>query len=35
MNDDDNDYNNDEIDDHIHQIIRRRTIPRRTNWWYR
>jgi hypothetical protein len=33
--DDDNDYNNDEIDDHIHQIIRRRTIPRRTNWRYR
>ncbi len=35
MNDDDNDYNNDEIDDHIHQIIRKRTIPRRTNWRYR
>jgi hypothetical protein len=33
--DDDDINNDDEIDDHIHQFIRRRTIPRRTNWRYR
>jgi hypothetical protein len=31
----DNNDENDEFDDHIHQIIRRRMIPRRTNWHYR
>jgi hypothetical protein len=35
VNDDDNVYNNDEIDDNIYQFINRRMIPRRINWCYR
>jgi hypothetical protein len=35
MNADDDDDYHDDIDEHINQFIRRRMIPRRTNWWYR
>ncbi len=35
MNDDDDNGNYDDFDAHINQIIRRRMIPRRTNWRYR
>ncbi|MFN9983793.1 MAG: hypothetical protein ACK53Y_27960 [bacterium] len=31
----DDDSDNDEFDDHIHQFISTRMIPRRTNWQYR
>jgi hypothetical protein len=34
MSNNDNNDDVDNFDDHIHQIIRRRTIPRRTNWQY-
>jgi hypothetical protein len=35
MNGDDDDDNYDDFDAHINQIVRRRMIPRRTNWRYR